>query len=114
MNHETLHGPGRPTDLQNLVLMALPTPAVRDALHAYRLRCPFPPDRRLPAQDRLHMTICSFGFVPRSCQPALQRIVTSITLEPLELLLCRSGALDTVIVMPARPSKPLRASRARY
>lgn len=36
MHHLDSHGPGRSTDLHNLVLMAFPTPAVRDALHALR------------------------------------------------------------------------------
>jgi len=109
MTPMTPHDPG----LHNLVLMAFPTPAVRDLLHAYRLQCPFPAKHWLPEPRRLHMTICSFGYVPLSLQPLLQSILRGIELEPLELVLGRPKALEAVTVMPARPSKPLRSYRQR-
>jgi 2'-5' RNA ligase len=107
--HMSPHDPDR----HNLVLMAFPPPAVRELLHAYRLQCPFPPKRHLPAQDRLHLTVCSFGYVPLAHQPALRDIVAGIGLEPLELSLARPAALEDVTVMPARPNRLLNAYRRR-
>lgn len=104
-----LHDP----DLHNLVLMAFPTPGVRDQLQAYRLQCPFAQGCHLPRPDRLHMTVCSFGFVPLHRQALLLEVVRGIELQPLELLLHQPKALEKVTVMPARPCKPLRAYRVR-
>jgi len=99
--------------LHNLVLMAFPTPEVREQLQAYRLLCPFPPGCHLPRPHRLHLTVCSFGYVALDRQALLADIVRGIELEPFELLLRRPVALEDVTVMPARPCKPLRAYRQR-
>ncbi len=96
-----------------LRLMYFPRLDARTEMQAYRQRCPFPPGAWLPAEHRLHSSLCDLGFNPIHRLPEIDEVLSGLAIEPCNLALAPPKSFDPVTMMVARPNRALRAFRSQ-